>query len=139
MIEIIVIPIVIWGAIMGALCAPKNLIPNLVDRVTHAKFRKDRDTLQLMLEHFKSRPQTWSVSRDQVSFPLEGAKQIHLVYSEHHGWQYALSSFGREFTDLNGFFKTEFVREINAEASRREQRSLIRSFYPEIEGTLLLS
>lgn len=135
MIEVIIIPIVIWGA----LCTPKTLIPSIVDRITHAKFRKDRDTLQLMLDHFKSRPQTWSVSRNQASFPLEGAKQIHLIYSEDHGWQYALSSFGREFTDLTGFFKSEFIREINAEASRREQRSLMRSFYPEIEGTLLLS
>jgi hypothetical protein len=130
--------LVLWMVLLTALLVPASLYRNTFDKWTKGKYRDDRAGLQIMLDHLRTFPETWSVSRDGAAFPQEGAKQIYLNYDKIDGWEYTLSNFGGKARSLNGYFEKEFVRELTLENNRRESQSLLRQFYPELNGQVLL-
>ncbi len=139
MIELIAIPVVLWTGVITYLALPKDFMRNKIDKLTHARFRDDRNTLQLMLDHLRTNPEKWSIARDAAFFPKEGAKAIYINRMSETSWTYSLAAFGRDSMPLEGYFKSEFVKTIQLHASLMEQKSLLRTFYPHLEGTLLLS
>lgn len=134
----IIVPIILWMMIMTVLLVPKGTYSSLVDRVTKAKWRDDRVNLQIIVDHLRSRPDEWSVSREGAHFPREGAKQILLDYDKTKGWSYALTGFEGRFRPIDGHFEQEIKTEINLLNNKKEGESLLRHFYPELEGPLLL-
>lgn len=138
---------VIWVLIAFAICWAITLIALLTkgetyksafDRLTGGKYRADKDTLQIMLDHFRSFPNEWSVSTTQVSYPLEGAKKYNLFLDSDKGWQYSLESYGGRPRQLTGHYAAEFGKTISKENNTREKLSALRDFYPELSDTLML-
>ena len=139
MFALVLISILIWLFVMIVLWTPSGFYSSALDRLTKARWRDDRVGLQIMLDHLKSFPDQWSISREGASFPKEGMKQIYLTYDDRSGWEYTLNSFGGKARPLAGHFRSEFVRELTAENNRRESQALLRTFYPELDGPLLLA
>lgn len=133
-----VIVALVWVLILAALIVPVSFYKNTFDRVTRGKYRNDRAGLQIMLDHLRSFPDEWSISRDSASFPKTGMKQINLFHDKKTGWEYSLNSFGGNARPLNGHFEKEFVTALTDENNRRESQALLRSFYPELNGQVLL-
>lgn len=138
MIWFFIIPVILWLMVMSFPLTPTRMYSNAFDRVTKAKYRNDRAGLQIMLDHLRSFPEQWSISRDSASFPLQGAKQIYLHFDDKKGWEYTLNNFGGRARPLDGHFGKQFVEQLTLENNRRESQALLRSFYPELDGTLLL-
>lgn len=140
MIWFILIPILFWAMIMTLLLTPSVVYSNAFDRITRAKWRKDRTGLQIMLDHLNSRPEEWSISRNGASFPKEGAKDIVLSYDgKTKQLEYVLNKFGGDFRPLTGHFAKEFDAALNRENGRRESTALLRSLYPNLDGPKLLN
>jgi hypothetical protein len=134
----LLIPILLWALVMAILIIPGDAYSSFFDRLTRGKWRKDRVNLAIMLEHLRNNPEDWSISRDRAAFPKEGAKQIMLEHDRSGNWSYALTSFGGSFRPLNGHFAHEFDKELTRQNNAVEERALLRHFYPELNGTLLL-
>jgi hypothetical protein len=128
----------LWVLTIILLALPNRFWPNLWDKVTKAKYRDDRLGLEIMFDNFRSFPQDWSVSREAIHFPKEGMKQTSIMFDEKKGWSYSLNSFGGTSRPLEGHFADLFVKEIAAENSRRESQALLRQFYPNMDGPLML-
>jgi hypothetical protein len=135
----LLIPGLTWAAILAALVPPKEFYPSLFDRMVKGKTRDDRPALELILRHLIEKPEEWSLSRDQASYPLESkAKQIYLNFDANKGlWTYTIAATGERERTVDGFYGQRFKEEIARENSRRQQRVLLRDLY-KIEGPLLL-
>jgi len=131
-----IIIFLLWLITMSYLLTPTGLYTSAWDRLTKAKYRDDRLSLQIMLDHIRTSPELWSVSQKSASYPMEGAKRIYIEHDEKKGLTYSLS--GGNFRPLDGFFGVEFNREITQENARREGQFLLREFYPELNGQVLL-
>lgn len=139
LVGILVVVVILWLITMSILLSPEGYFRSLWDKITRAKFRDDRVSLQIMLDHFVSNPQDWSISRDTAAFPKEGSKQIYLSFNDNKKhWEYTLTSFENKARPLDGHFETLFVNALNAENSQRERKSLLRGFYPELSSDQLL-
>lgn len=136
MIWFLLIPLILWMVIMTVLFTPKGTYSSFLDRLTRARYRNDRIVLQIMLDHLRSFPEQWSISSDAASFPLEGAKKIYLNFDK--GWEYTLDGFGRTPRKLDGYFGKEFGQQLSLVNSSRENEAVLRSFYPNLDGPLLL-
>ena len=128
----------VWLLILAVLIIPMSFYKNSWDKITKAKFRDDRAPLQIMLDHLRSFPEEWSISRDSASFPKTGMKQIYLTHDKNKGWEYTLNSFGGNARPLNGHFEGQFVKALTDENNRRESEAMLRNFYPELNGQVLL-
>ena len=134
----VITPIVLWILTMIILLSPPNLWTNTLDRITKAKYRKDRAQLSIMLDNLQSNPDQWSITREGASYPLQGAKQIYLSFNKDKQLEYSLNAFGSTPRPLEGYFGKQFSEQLEFENSRREAQSLLRTFYPELDGPLLL-
>lgn len=132
------IAILVWIALLTIIATPVSTYRSIWDSLTHARYRNDKHQLTMMLDHLRSFPDDWSVSRTQVSFPKEGAKSIFLTYDKPKDrWEYSLSSFGGDSRVLDGHFGSEFKQQIAIENSRRESVSVARTLFGT-DGPLLL-
>lgn len=131
--------VLLWMTVLIYLILPSNLVKSAIDRLTKAKFRADRENLQIMLQHLQHFPEQWSIGRDQVSFPKEGSKQIYLTRDRgEEEWRYNFNSFDYGPRPLDGHFGKEFKKIIEVENVKRERKALVRNFYPDMDGPLLL-
>lgn len=131
--------ILVWLTILLWLILPSEFAKSVIDRLTKAKFRADRENLQIMLQHLENFPDQWSIGRDSVSFPTEGVKSIYLTKDRgEKEWKYTFNSFDYGPRPLNGHFGKEFAKMIEAENIKRERKSLIRNFYPDMDGPIML-
>jgi hypothetical protein len=131
--------IILWALTLTILLTPTRVYKSAFDRVTRAHYRDDRVALQIMLDHLRSFPEQWSISRDGASFPLEGAKQIYLSLDKKEGLEYTLASFGGSARPLNGYFGAEFQKELSYQNNQRESQAVLKKLYPELhDGRLLL-
>lgn len=96
----IYIGVFIWMLLLTFLLTPSNFYANTWDRITKARYRQDRINLQIMLDHLRSFPDDWSISRDSAHFPKTGAKSVYLN-KERDKWQYSLSSFDSRSRELD--------------------------------------
>lgn len=121
---------------MTFLLIPTSTYSSAWDRMTRAHFRKDKENLQLMLEHLSSFPSEWSITRDGASFPQKGAKQVLLNY-DHGKLEYTFNSSDK-FRPLEGHYAKQFNEIITKHINEREKETLLRNFYPELNGQLML-
>lgn len=134
----LLIIIALWVVILAHILMPNNFYGNCWDRVTQARWRSDRENLQMMLDNFRSFPEEWSVKRNSIAFPKEGAKKLYLNYDEKKGWEYTLPAFDDRARPLRGHFEAQFVDAIKLENDEREKKAMARMFYPDLEGPLRL-
>jgi hypothetical protein len=128
----------VWLFILFLIVTPKSFYSHHFDRLTHARYRKDKTTLQAMLDNLRSFPDQWSINREGAAFPKEGAKQIYISYDRNRQLTYSLSSFGGGERILDGYFGSQFEKTLIEENTRRETKRVLLDFYPELNGTLML-
>jgi hypothetical protein len=133
------VPAIGWAGILVGIVPQKGYYKSLADRIMRGKLRDDRNALQIMLNYMVNKPDDWSISAKQASYPKEGAKQIMLQYDDDKNyWTYAINSSGERFRKLDGHFGAQFAAYIAKETDRRQSMSLMRTFDPEFDGVLRL-
>jgi len=138
-VEIAIVGGLLWAGAITVLCTPAGNYTSFWDRITKAKYRNDKVTLQIMLDHLRSYPEQWSINRNAASFPAQGAKQIYLSYDKHDNvWKYTLQAFDDGPRKLDGHFGAEFARELNKVNNQKENQALLRNFYPDLDNGVLL-
>ncbi|RZK38497.1 MAG: hypothetical protein EOO61_07925 [Hymenobacter sp.] len=130
--------IIFWIIAFAFVVIPSSFYRKTWDHVTRGHYREDRDNLRIMIDHLRSFPEEWSISRDQAAFPKEGAKQIYLNFDKKKGWEYTLASFGSTPRALDGHYGSIMNNVLLEENNRREKASLVRTLHPNLEGPLLL-
>lgn len=138
MLVLLMVIIAVWLIILALILKPNRFFRDKLDTITKAKWRPDRDNLQIMLDNFRSFPEQWSVKRDSIAFPKEGAKKLFINFDQRNGLEYTLSAFDDRARPLAGHFAREFTQAMQEENARREKEAALRMFYPEIDGTLRL-
>lgn len=128
--------VVLWVIALAILTTPKSVWTSSFDKLTKAKYRKDKANLQLILDNIRSFPEQWSISSDSASFPLESkAKQIYISMNPP---SYSSPMFGDSNRKLDGFFGNEILHALEKENAKRETKALMRTLFPEIDSSRLL-
>jgi hypothetical protein len=136
---LLTILLIVWIIAIFAIAIPSRVYRNLFDRATQGRYRDDRDNLRILIDHLRSFPEEWSISRDQASFPKEGAKKIYLSYDKtKRDWEYTLSAFSSTPRPLDGHYGAQMSSILLEENNRREKESLARTFYPNLDGPLMI-
>ena len=133
-----IILILMWTAALIAVAVPARFWRNIFDHLTHGHYRDDKENLRILIDHLRSFPDEWSISRDAASFPKDGAKKVYLNFDNKKGWEYTLAAFDSKPRRLEGHYGSQLGNLLLEENNRREKESLLRNFYPNLDGPLML-
>jgi len=139
MVTAIAIVAIIWLIAFILLMTPSTFWASNWDRITKARWRKDKINLQIMLDHLRTKPDEWAISREGASFPKDSrAKKIYLTYDKGQ-LNYTLNSFDTKSRVLDGHFGKEFETLIRRHNDNVEKEALLRDFWPNYDGQRLLA
>jgi len=133
---LLLIPIVLWSIIMTIILLPTNFVRNRWELYTKGQRRVDATNLNLILDYLRNQPDEWSISDTTAHFPAKGAKKIALEYDEGE-WKYYIDGFDSRYASAGPHFSQEISSFVGAEMAARKTRSLLRSFYPDLDVRLL--
>lgn len=136
MLEIIAwaYPVVGVATIAGLAIGPEGFA-SMRDKVTGARFNKEKTVGDMIVRSLQAYPESWSVQETTLRFPLKGNAWKIMLDKENGRWRYATD--GEQFVRFSKFYHNrvdEIVKELTL---KRKADQLLRILSDESNLRLL--